>query len=209
MCDGHGVDEQRLRQLQADWWTLAHGWDDGRAGELVAAIPDLVAEVRALRQQVKEARTWAWSEHHQSFSDRWLGPRSGTKDEWRLPDWLASPYEPYRQPWWDEPDPVWAAASSGAPAERDPADVVADAVRQVGRLGVLEDPAGVREAALAAVERLRRQRDNAQGEAQHWLDMYTVRLTAENPGDTGPATGSSGDHATRAGYGPEGEQDDE
>lgn len=185
-----------MQQLQAAWWSLQHGWDDGRAGELVAAVPDLVAEVRALRRQVKEARTWAWSEHHQSFSDRWLGRRCGNDDEWTMPDWLRSPYEPYRQPWWDEYAPSGAAWAPGGSTDEDPADQVADALRQLGQLGVLEDPAGVRGAALAALQRLRRQRDDAQGEAQHWLDMYAVRLTAGHSADADGRGRRDGRHPT-------------
>ena len=186
-----------MRQLQTDWWSLQHGWDDGRAGELVAAIPDLVAEVRALRRQVVEARAWAWSEHHQLFSDRWLGPRSGADDEWRVPDWLASPYEPYQHRWWDAfTDP---AAETPRRDDADPAVVVADALRELGRLGFAADRFERRDAALAAVERLRRERDDAQAEAQHWLDMYTARLTAENKHAAEPSadTEKDSDSTTR------------
>lgn len=36
------MDKEQLRQLQADWWTLQHGWHDGRAGTVqgVAAERD-------------------------------------------------------------------------------------------------------------------------------------------------------------------------
>jgi hypothetical protein len=189
------VDEERLRRLQAAWWTLRRGWDDGRAGELVAAVPDLVAEVRALRRQVREARTWAWSEHHQSFSDRWLGGRA-PDGKWPEPEWLRSPYEPFRQTWWDE-----LADSSDDVSRRgaaDPATVVADALRELGLLGFAADRFDRRDAALAAVEQLRRQRDDAEGEAQHWLDMYTACVTARTgvsgrPEDASPQSDVDGD----------------